>query len=100
MGKHTRDLVAMAESLTLRATMKGHSHYVQDIAISSDGNFCLSGSWDGTLRLWDINTGKTVQRYIGHEKDVLSVSFSPDDRHIISGSRDKTIMVWNVVGEC
>lgn len=25
--------------------------------ISSDGQFCLTGSWDGTLRLWDITTG-------------------------------------------
>ena len=34
--------------------LTGHSHFVQDVIISSDGQFALSGSWDGTLRLWDI----------------------------------------------
>ncbi len=33
-------------------SVTSHSHYVQDVAISSDGQFALSGSWDGTLRLW------------------------------------------------
>jgi len=35
-------------------SLKGHSHFVSDAVISSDGQFCLSGSWDGTLRLWDL----------------------------------------------
>jgi len=78
--------------------LKGHSHYVQDVAISSDGQFALSGSWDGTLRLWDLNTGNTTRRFVGHTKDVLSVAFSADNRQIVSGSRDKTINLWNTLG--
>ena len=85
---------------TPRKSLTGHSHYVQDIAISSDGQFCLSGSWDGTLRLWDLNTGTTTRRFVSHEKDVLSVAFSADNRQIVSGSRDKTIRLWNTLAEC
>ena len=48
--------------------------------ISSDGQFALSGSWDGTLRLWDLSTGATTRRFLGHTKDVLSVAFSVDNR--------------------
>jgi WD40 repeat protein len=55
---------------------------------------------DKTLRLWDINTGKTTRRFVGHTKDVLSVCFSPDNRQIVSSSRDKTIKLWNTLGEC
>jgi len=80
--------------------LTGHSHFVQDVAISSDGQFALSGSWDGTLRLWDLNTGLTTKRFIGHDKDVLSVAFSADNRQIVSGSRDKTIKLWNTLGQC
>jgi len=80
--------------------LKGHSHFVQDVAISSDGQFALSGSWDGTLRLWDLNSGRTTRRFVGHTKDVLSVAFSADNRQIVSGSRDKTINLWNTLGQC
>merc|ERR1712096_339665 len=71
-----------------KKALRGHGHFVQDVVITSDGQFALSGSWDGTLRLWDLNTGLTTRRFVGHEKDVLS------------GSRDKTIKLWNTLGEC
>ncbi|KAI2651642.1 Guanine nucleotide-binding protein subunit beta-2-like 1 [Labeo rohita] len=80
--------------------LRGHSHFVSDVVISSDGQFALSGSWDGTLRLWDLTTGTTTRRFVGHTKDVLSVAFSADNRQIVSGSRDKTIKLWNTLGVC
>merc|ERR1712205_158528 len=83
-----------------KKALRGHSHFVEDVVISSDGQFALSGSWDGTLRLWDLNTGLTTRRFVGHDKDVLSVAFSADNRQIVSGSRDKTIKLWNTRGEC
>jgi len=85
---------------TPRKSLTGHNHFVQDIVISSDGQFALSGSWDSTLRLWDLNNGTTTRRFVGHTKDVLSVAFSADNRQIVSGSRDKTIKLWNTLGEC
>lgn len=80
--------------------LRGHSHFVSDVVISVDGQFALSGSWDGTLRLWEISTGNTTRRFIGHNKDVLSVAFSADNRQILSGSRDKSVKLWNTIGEC
>lgn len=83
-----------------RRRLTGHGGFVQDVVISSDGQFALSGSWDGTLRLWDLNTGNTTRRFVGHGKDVLSVAFSVDNRQIVSGSRDRSIKLWNTLGEC
>ena len=79
--------------------LTGHSHFVQDVAISTDGQFALSGSWDATLRLWELSTGRSTRRFLGHTKDVLSVAFSADNRQIVSGSRDKTINLWNTLGQ-
>jgi len=83
-----------------RRALRGHNHFVSDVVISSDGQFALSGSWDATLRLWEIETGKCTRRFVGHTKDVLSVAFSADNRQIVSGSRDKTVKLWNTLGEC
>ncbi|RWW19603.1 hypothetical protein GW17_00016345 [Ensete ventricosum] len=83
-----------------RRRLTGHSHFVEDVVLSSDGQFALSGSWDGDLRLWDLSTGATTRRFSGHTKDVLSVSFSVDNRQIVSASRDRTIKLWNTLGEC
>ncbi len=79
--------------------LKGHSHFVEDVAISSDGMFALSGSWDNTMRLWNLDSGETRNQFVGHKNDVLSVAFSPKNSHIISGSRDKTINLWNTIGQ-
>lgn len=37
-----------------KKALHGHNHFVSDVVISSDGQFALSGSWDNTLRLWDL----------------------------------------------
>jgi hypothetical protein len=76
-----------------RRALRGHSHFVSDVVISSDGAFALSASWDSELRLWDIATGKTTRRFVGHDKDVLSVAFSVDNRQIVSGECRKMHLV-------
>ncbi|CAD5218204.1 unnamed protein product [Bursaphelenchus okinawaensis] len=81
-------------------SLLGHGHFVSDVALSHDGHFALTGSWDRTLRLWDLNTGKTSRQFIAHTKDVLSVAFSADNRQIVSGGRDRTIRLWNTLAQC
>lgn len=83
-----------------RRSLTGHGETVQDVTLSSDGQFALSASWDKTMRLWDLNTGVTARTFCGHTKDVNSCAFSQDNRQIVSGSRDKTIKLWNTLAEC
>ncbi|KAK2946313.1 putative Platelet-activating factor acetylhydrolase IB subunit alpha [Blattamonas nauphoetae] len=81
-------------------TMTGHNHFIQDMCLSSNGNYAITASWDKTLRLWDLAQQKTIASFNGHTKDVLSVSLSRNNRQIISSSRDNTIKLWNIHGEC
>jgi guanine nucleotide-binding protein subunit beta-2-like 1 protein len=80
-------------------SLKGHSHFVSSVAISRDSKHVVSGSWDKTLRLWDLSTMTTRQLFTGHTKDVLTVAFSQDNRMILSGGMDKTLRFWNIKGD-
>merc|ERR1719367_1535570 len=83
-----------------RKMMTGHSHFISEIKLTGDSRFAFSASWDGTVRLWNVATGRTISKLIGHKKDVLSVALSSDDRQIITGSLDKDIKIWNTRSEC
>ncbi|MBN2449284.1 MAG: hypothetical protein JXR77_02780, partial [Lentisphaeria bacterium] len=65
----------------------GHSDEVWSVSVSPDGRRAVSGSRDGTLRLWDLGTGACLAVYhAGAEVD--SVVFSPDGRRIVCGTLD------------
>ena len=76
--------------------LRGHKGWVNSVAFSPDGTSIVSGSFDETIRVWDVVTGKQVGE-MGHENSVNSVAFSPDGTHIVSGFFDKTIRVWDAV---
>jgi WD40 repeat protein len=57
--------------------------------------FQSSGSYDGTVRLWD-RQGNQLALFQGHEYGVWSVSFSPDGQTIASGSSDDMVRLWRV----
>jgi len=75
--------------------LRGHSHWVQDVAIAPNGRTLVSGSKDGTLKLWDLLTGRELMTLHGHTSAVLSVALSPDGKQIASSSSDNTIRIWD-----
>jgi len=83
------------------AILSGHTDWARSLMFSSDGTSLVSGSFDTTIKLWDIQTGGVVKTFFGHTNYVLSVSISPDCTRIASGSSDYTIRLWDVqTGEC
>src|SRR3989338_4936892 len=74
----------------------GHSGEVHAVAFSPDGRTLISGSYDHTLKLWDIASGREIRTLIGHAENIYAVAFSPDGRTIISGSGDNTLKLWDV----
>ncbi|MEO1378465.1 MAG: hypothetical protein AAFW70_30220, partial [Cyanobacteria bacterium J06635_10] len=67
---------------------------------SSDGKFVLSGAFDGTLKYWDINTGKCLHTF-EDDADVYSVCLSHDNRFAISGNANATLKIWDInTGKC
>ncbi|MEG4133745.1 hypothetical protein QUA30_01770, partial [Microcoleus sp. Pol14C2] len=63
-------------------------------AISPDGLTLASGSYDKTIKLWNLQAGKELKTLTGHSSLVLSLAFSPDGLTLASASEDKTIKLW------
>jgi uncharacterized delta-60 repeat protein len=73
-----------------------HKYAVSSVAFSPDGKTIVSGSDDGTIRLWNAQTGELMgQPLTGHDDVVRSVAFSPDGKTIASGSWDNTVRLWD-----
>lgn len=64
-------------------------------AFSADNRFLLGGEDNGTVWLWDAQTGKEIQQLVGHNALIKSVIFSSDGRLLLSGSDDKTARLWD-----
>ena len=82
-------------------TFEGHTSSVASVFLSADGRYALSGSWDNTLRLWEVCSGHCLRTFEGHTHVVTSVFLSADGRYALSGSRDNTLKLWEVSsGHC
>ncbi len=88
------DLPDLPHSALIR-TLEGHSSYVTGCAFSPDGKLIVSASWDGTLKVWDAESGELQRTLEGHSSVVNGCAFSPDGKVIISASWDRTLKVWD-----
>lgn len=73
----------------------GHRDAVRCCAFSPDGRTLISGSDDGTLKLWDTKSGACLRNFVGHGDWVQCCAFLPDGRQLISGSKDATLRLWD-----
>jgi WD40 repeat protein len=69
---------------------------VSAVAFLPDGRHALSGSYDSTLRLWDLATGGTLRTLEGHSSGVNAVAMLADGTRALSGSDDKTLRLWDL----
>jgi RNA polymerase sigma factor (sigma-70 family) len=75
---------------------EGHTMGAWGLAFSPDGRHALSGAGDGTVRLWEVATGREVRRFTGYTRAVDDVSFSSDGCKALTAIHDGTARLWDV----
>ena len=108
----------------LSRTLTDHSNTVLGLAVTSNGERLVSGSADGTAKVWSLSTGNDLGTFSGHKNDdenveevvgrptsglerlmqalagrikvVTCVALCPDGKRVVSGGSDHAVRVWNI----
>ena len=93
--------IDLSKKIFSNGILEGHTSVVNSVGFNHDDTKIVSGSYDRTIRVWNVATGECILTLEGHTGEVTSVVFNHDGTKIVSGSWDNTIRVWNVnTGEC
>ena len=92
---HYEALTLSEISLHHVLTLEGHTDSVETVSYSPDGRTLASASWDGTVKLWNVESGDIIFNLDGHSGGADALSFSPDGRTIASGSWDGAVKLWD-----
>ena len=91
---------------TLVRTLAGHGLSVNSLALTVAGNQVFSASDDGTLRLWNLETGETLlsfppnaSRGSNHPPDLHAITVLSDNQRVVTINREGELQAWNLKGD-
>jgi WD40 repeat protein len=76
-------------------TVKGHTGWVTGVAFTADGKRLVSGSWDQTIKMWDVPSGTEVSTVGKKGKEVQAVAFSRDGRWLAAENSSDNVTLWD-----
>jgi WD40 repeat protein len=81
----------------LDRTIAAHADWVRCLSFTPDSTQLISGSFDKTIKLWQLDTGVAIQTLTDdRRKGVFALAVSPDGKLLASGSWDERIELWNL----
>jgi hypothetical protein len=82
----------------LRATLAGHSRRAYDAVIAPNGRALATGSYDQTVRIWDVESWRTVAILKGPTRENVafwSLGFAPDGSWLAAADTSGVIGIWD-----
>ena len=85
-------------------SLRGHTNYVNAVAIDDAGRWVATGSFDGEIKIWDAETGAEQQTFAEHFGAIRGLRFLEAARdgetepmlQLVSGSMDGSLKIWDV----
>ncbi|PVU95873.1 hypothetical protein BB561_001565 [Smittium simulii] len=79
-------------------TLLGHEQqvYVVEWLPNVENAILATGSFDGSVRIWDAKTGENIRTLFAHNDPIHAIAFSPDGRQLITGSFDCFVNLWSL----
>lgn len=81
-------------SLSPEFSLDAHDSSITSLCLSQNKQSLISGSKDGTIKLWDPQSGQCLNTLSGHKLKVFSVTCDKFDKYILSGGEDATVRLW------
>lgn len=82
-------------------TFRSFHGTVASIQVTADGQRALTAGYDGTLKLWELPSGRCLRTLQGHTQRVNAAALSADGSVALSGAQDQTVRLWDVgTGQC
>ena len=88
--------VYAAESLQHLLTLQGHRSWSVGIDFHPIQSRIATGSMDGTIKLWDLETGQCLKTLSDPQQlSLWSVSFTTNGQHVVGAGVDGNLRLWN-----
>lgn len=87
-----------AESGKVLHRLTGHQSLLWSVTYGPKSKNVFTASWDGTIKMWDVATGKEVRRFPsnGRISDVNGIAISPDGTKLMAGADDSAVHIWDI----
>lgn len=76
---------------------QGHSNVMSSLTYSSDGNFIVTGAYDGKVKVWNVQNGFCILTFSEHTSGVTAVDFSRNKKFFITASLDGTVRAFDMI---
>lgn len=82
-----------SSTFQLEKIIKGHKDHIMAVSFNSDGSKLITGSRDGSLKMWQTGSGRLIRTYLEPYALITSLAISPDERYLVRGG--KNLKLWD-----